>query len=104
MWGLLAALVMIQYGAIASFVLVGWGGSVLVCLAFALPLGLHRRTERPRPAEHSATATPPIAAVVVPEPAPAAVEVPIEEVIDLREVRVEPVPDADLGRLHPQPS
>jgi hypothetical protein len=32
-WATIAALVMMRYGTIASFVLVGWGGSMVVCLA-----------------------------------------------------------------------
>lgn len=31
-WAAIAALVMMRHGAIASVVLVGWGGSIVVCL------------------------------------------------------------------------
>lgn len=36
MWAVLALVVQLELGTIASFVLVGWGGSSIVCLTFVL--------------------------------------------------------------------
>ena len=40
-WVLLAVAVQVRWGALTAFVLVGWGGSMLVCLAFVVAPLLH---------------------------------------------------------------
>jgi hypothetical protein len=78
-WALLALLVQVRYGAIAAFVLVGWGGSIVLCLVFMFgPSSEHRVGRRER-----GTGAPP------PPPAPAPVVAenvaPAPEIIDLRD-------------------
>jgi hypothetical protein len=59
-WAAIAALVMARYGAIASIVLVGWGGSSVVCLGFMFgPLAAARVAGL----EDDATFEPPVAII-----------------------------------------
>ena len=79
-WAAIALAVMTRYGTIASFVLVGWGGSIVVCLAGMFgPFAL---------AELRPTSRDEVAAGDVPED----VERP-PDVIDLRDP---PQPDLEL--------
>lgn len=91
----------LRYGALAAVVIVGWGGSILVCLALTVgPLGLAWRRQL-----HDAPVDEPSAE---PEPAPApvrhhAVE-PVTDVIDLRAAAAaEPTVEAQVWHLIDNP-
>jgi hypothetical protein len=75
LWVSLALLVVLRYGAIATFVLVGWGVSIVLCSVFMFgPRSEQRVGRRMR----STDATPAI------DTLPPAVD-PVPEVIDLRD-------------------
>jgi hypothetical protein len=82
-WLALAAAVQLWYGAIASVVLVGWGGSIVLCLGYMFGPHAERRVGRPDRSTASMPASEP-----EPEPAPivvASAPAPAPEVIDLRD-------------------
>jgi hypothetical protein len=82
LWSVIALAVQLRYGTIATFVVVGWGGSILVCLALTIgPFGLAWRRQLHNASANTEDAVP-AGAVVVPHHA---VE-PTTDVIDLRDL------------------
>jgi hypothetical protein len=102
LWSAIALAVQLRYGALASVVVVGWGGSILVCLALTVgPLGLawrrqlHDAPVDDEPPAESAPTTSPVRHHAVE---------PMIDVIDLREIAaVEPSVEERVRELLDNP-